>query len=87
VLVYAHHARNTTEHTIQEFAVDWKGPLTAVPTHDSFNIERLADGLDDPMSLPDTKLWVHEYNFEPLKADGMKTAKCNYHLSEGHASA
>lgn len=35
-LVYAHHARNATEHTIQEFAVDWKGPLTAVPTHDGF---------------------------------------------------
>jgi len=37
-LVYAHHARNATEHTIQEFAIDWNGPLVAVATHDEVTI-------------------------------------------------
>lgn len=33
-LRYAHHARNATEHTIQEFAADWSGPLSVVPTQE-----------------------------------------------------
>jgi hypothetical protein len=37
-LKYAHHARNATEHTIQEFAVDWNGPLVAVPTQNAVDI-------------------------------------------------
>ena len=28
LLRYVHHARNAGEHTIQEFSVDWKGPIT-----------------------------------------------------------
>jgi hypothetical protein len=27
LLRYVHHARNAGEHTIQEFSVDWKGPI------------------------------------------------------------
>jgi hypothetical protein len=37
-LMYAHHARNATEHTIQEFATDWNGPLTAVSTQSTITV-------------------------------------------------
>lgn len=38
VLVYAHHARNATEHSIQELAIDWTGPLTAVSTQNTVTL-------------------------------------------------
>ena len=38
LLCYVHHARNVTEHTIQEFAADWNGPLKVEPTQDGATI-------------------------------------------------